>query len=57
MLIRNVNVIYGVLSGKEEAKDISLTELIKQLNDPDVKRGLYLLLKILKAIGSASKEV
>ncbi|AAK42933.1 DUF1641 domain-containing protein [Saccharolobus solfataricus] len=57
VLIRNINIIYSILSGKEEAKDISLTELTKQLNDPDVKRGLYLLLKILKAIGSASKEV
>ncbi|WP_338598304.1 DUF1641 domain-containing protein [Sulfolobus tengchongensis] len=56
MLIRNVNVIYAVLSGKEETKEISLSELLRELNDPDVKRGLYLLLKILKAIGSASKE-
>jgi uncharacterized protein YjgD (DUF1641 family) len=56
MLIRNVSIIYGILNGKEEAKDVSLSEIIKMLNDPDIKRGLYLVLKILKAIGSASKE-
>ncbi|BDB98585.1 DUF1641 domain-containing protein [Saccharolobus caldissimus] len=56
ILIRNVNVIYSVLSGKEEVNNVSLGELIKELNDPDVKRGLYLILKILKAIGSASKK-
>ncbi len=57
MLIRNANVIYSVLSGKEKVEDnINLGDLLRQLNDPDVKRGLYLVLKILKAIGSASKE-
>lgn len=55
-LIRNIDVIYSVLSGKEDVEDVSLKDLIKQLNDPDVKRGLYLVLRILKAIGSASKK-
>ncbi len=57
MLIRNVNVVYSVLSGKERVGDnVSLSDLLKMLNDPDVKRGLFLVLKVLKAIGSASKE-
>ena len=56
MLIRNVDVIYTVLNGKEEVGEVTLRDLLKELNDPDVKRGLYLVLKILKAIGSANKE-
>ncbi|AHC50817.1 hypothetical protein SUSAZ_01615 [Sulfolobus acidocaldarius SUSAZ] len=56
MLIRNVNEIYSILAGKEEVKDVKLSEIVRELNDPDVRRGLYLLLKLLKAIGSANKE-
>ncbi|BCU67989.1 hypothetical protein HS7_14260 [Sulfolobales archaeon HS-7] len=56
IFIRNVNVIYSVLSGKEEVGNVSLGELIRELNDPDVRRGLHLVLKVLKAIGSASKK-
>mgnify|MGYP001772812921 CR=1 FL=1 len=33
-----------------------MADIIRMLNDPDVRKGIYLVLKILKAIGSASKE-
>lgn len=56
ILIRNIDIIYSILSGKEKIDDINLKDLLRELNDPDVKRGLYLILKILKAIGSASKK-
>ena len=55
-LIKTLNVIYAALNGDEEVQDVSLTHILKEFNDPDVKRGLLLVLKILKAIGSASKQ-
>ncbi|BCS93780.1 DUF1641 domain-containing protein [Metallosphaera javensis (ex Sakai et al. 2022)] len=55
-LIRTLNVIYAVLNGDEEVEDVPLTKILQEFNDPDVRRGLLLLLKILRAIGSASKQ-
>ncbi|MBB5253698.1 DUF1641 domain-containing protein [Sulfurisphaera ohwakuensis] len=55
-LIRNLNLIYAILNGKEETGEIHMADIIRMLNDPDVRKGIYLVLKILKAIGSASKE-
>ncbi|QKQ99078.1 DUF1641 domain-containing protein [Metallosphaera tengchongensis] len=55
-LIKTLGVLYSVLNGDEEVEDASLTQLIKELNDPDVRRGLRLVLKVLRAIGSASRQ-
>jgi len=54
--LKNLSVIYGVLSGKNEVGEIKFSDIFKELRDPDVRRGIFLVLKILKAIGSANKE-
>ncbi|BDC17541.1 DUF1641 domain-containing protein [Acidianus sp. HS-5] len=55
-IVKNLSVIYGVLSGKEEVGEIKFSDIFKELQDPDVRRGIFLILKVLKAIGSANKE-
>lgn len=54
-LMRLVNEAYAVLNGKEEVGDVTLTDILRMLNDKDVRRGIYLMLKLLKVIGSANK--
>jgi len=53
-LVNNLSLLYSALNGKAEAKDASLTELLGALKDPEVRRGIYVVLQLLKAIGSAS---
>ncbi|AWS00289.1 DUF1641 domain-containing protein [Metallosphaera hakonensis] len=55
-LIRTMNAIYSILNGDEETQEVTLARVLQELNDPDVKRGLLLILKVIKAIGSASKQ-
>ncbi|MGC8607862.1 MAG: DUF1641 domain-containing protein [Vulcanisaeta sp.] len=39
-----------------EDNDVSLAKVIGMLRDPDVLRGAYILLTLIKAIGARSKE-
>ncbi|BFH73101.1 DUF1641 domain-containing protein [Sulfurisphaera javensis] len=55
-LIKNISIIYAILNGDEKSGEIHLADIIKLLNDQEVRRGLYLVLRILKAIGNANKE-
>ncbi|MEM0072800.1 MAG: DUF1641 domain-containing protein [Metallosphaera sp.] len=54
--LRSLGQIYATLNGDEEIKDVTLSDILRELNDPDVKRGLMAILKVLKVIGSASRE-
>jgi uncharacterized protein YjgD (DUF1641 family) len=54
-LIRVVNEAYAIFNGKEEIGDVTFTDILRMLNDKDVRRGIYLMLKLLKVIGSANK--
>jgi len=54
-LIRVVNEAYAIFNGKEEIGDVTFTDILSMLNDKDVRRGVYLMLKLLKVIGSANK--
>ncbi|MEJ2775891.1 DUF1641 domain-containing protein [Sulfolobaceae archaeon RB850M] len=54
-LIRVVNEAYAIFNGKEETGDVTFTDILRMLNDKDVRRGVYLMLKLLKVIGSANK--
>lgn len=56
ILIKNINTIYSILNGNEEVKEVHVADIVKLINDPEVRKGLYLVLKLLKAIGSANKE-
>jgi len=37
-------------------KKTGLVEILKELNDKDVQRGMVIMLELLRAIGKASKE-
>jgi len=54
-LVRVVNEAYAIFNGKEEIEDVTFTDILRMLNDKDVRRGVYLMLKLLKVIGSANK--
>ncbi|MDT7876366.1 MAG: DUF1641 domain-containing protein [Sulfolobaceae archaeon] len=54
-LVRVVNEAYAIFNGKEEIGDVTFTDILRMLNDKDVRRGVYLMLKLLKVIGSANK--
>ncbi|MEM4096651.1 MAG: DUF1641 domain-containing protein [Metallosphaera sp.] len=54
--LRSLGQIYATLNGDEEIKDVTLSDILRELNDPDVKRGLMAIIKMLKVIGSASRE-
>ncbi|AEB94995.1 MAG: DUF1641 domain-containing protein [Metallosphaera sp.] len=54
--LRSLGQIYATLNGDEEIKDVTLSDILRELNDPDVKRGLMAIIKVLKVIGSASRE-
>jgi len=54
-LVRVVNEAYAIFNGKEEIGDVTFTDILRMLNDKDVRRGIYLMLKLLKVIGSANK--
>jgi uncharacterized protein YjgD (DUF1641 family) len=54
-LVRVVNEAYAIFNGKEEIGDVTFTDILRMLNDKDVRRGVYLVLKLLKVIGSANK--
>ena len=41
----------------KEGKKISLTTLISLFNDQEVRQGLYIALKLLKALGKATKAL
>jgi len=54
-LVWVVNEAYAIFNGKEEIGDVTFTDILRMLNDKDVRRGVYLMLKLLKVIGSANK--
>ncbi|MGB9704747.1 MAG: DUF1641 domain-containing protein, partial [Pyrobaculum sp.] len=41
----------------KEDKKISIRTLISLLNDAEVRRGLYITLVLLKALGKSAKEI
>jgi uncharacterized protein YjgD (DUF1641 family) len=41
----------------KEGKKVSLTTLISLINDAEVRQGLYIMLKLLKALGKAAKRL